>query len=475
MNYKKEDILGKQCRHITYCVSDDGKDDALFVKEWIYLKDGRAIPNLRMIENMERDFWVVKPGRRTFKDKIQYIKEEDCIKNSCREIDLLRKADLALGGSGFVRTRNELFKSPYLFGCGVKPQSLVKNAYNTKWPEYRARKALAMMGDTETDVLHGTEEIIIGTMCFKEHAILIINRHFFDGTPDEIILEKLRQTIKEELGDILLQRKVKLQIELVNNAGEIAKRMLDFAHFHKPDFVSFWNINFDIKKMIEALEKYGYDIADCFSDPSVPKKYKFFKYREGPAVKTIHDGSTKNLNPEQRWHVAECPATFFFIDGMTLYYRLRMAAGLEEGYSLDAVLDRNLNITKLKMEELSHLTGIDWHKEMQAKHKYVYCAYGLFDGISTEMLDEETNDIAIKLPAQSSNSDFTDFKSDPRKTADDMHYHALKHGYVMGVVDGDVRDENDKHVVDVFDWIVTLDAYMSYDIGVKTIDLWKEE
>lgn len=474
MKYSKKDIAGKQCRHITYSVSKDGKDDALFIKEWIYLKDGRSIPNLRMIENMERDFWVVKPGRRTFKDKIQYIKQEDCIKNSCREIDLLRKADLALGGSGFVKTRNELFKSPYLFGCGVKPQAIIKNAYNTKWPDYRTHKAKAMMGDTETDVLHGTEDIIIGTMCFKENAILLIDRHFFDGTPDTIILERLQTTIKEELGDILLQRKVKLEIQLVDNAGAVAKGMLDFAHKHKPDFVSFWNINFDIKKILNALEKYGYDVDDCFSDPSVPKKYRFFRYKEGPTVKTIHDGSTKNLNPEQRWHVVECPASFFFIDGMTLYYRLRMAAGLEEGYSLDSVLDRNLKISKLKVDEVSHLTGIDWHKEMQANYKYKYCAYGLFDGISTEMLDEETNDISIKLPAQCSNSDFTDFKSSTRKTADDMHFHALKLGFVLGVTSGDMRDENDKFVVDIFDWIVTLDAYMSYDIGTPVVDLWRE-
>lgn len=471
MKFKPDEILGKQCRHVTYAVSKDKKDDAVFIKEWIYLKDGRAVPSLRMIENMERDFWVVKKARRTFKDKIQYISTEDCNKESCREIDLLRRADLALGGSGFVRTRNELFKSPYLFGCGVKPQSLIKNAYNNKWPDFRTRKALAMMGDTETDVLKGTEEIIIGCMTFKEHARMTIVRDFFDGTPDEIILQRIKLKLTQHLDQVLKDRGIALEILLVDNAGEVAKSMLDFAHRHKPDFVSFWNINFDIKKMIQALEKYGFNIDDVFSDPSVPEKYRFFKYKEGPSTKTLHDGTTKNLNPEQRWHVAECPATFFFIDGMTLYYRLRMAAGLEEGYSLDAVLDRNLNLTKLKLEELKHLTGIDWHKEMQKNYKYDYCAYALFDPISTEILDEETNDIAIKLPAQCSNSDFTDFKSDPKKTADDMHYHALKHGYVMGVVDGDIRDHNDEYVVNVFDWIVTLDAFMSYDIAIKPVDL----
>lgn len=474
MALRDEDIVGKQCRHVTYAVSKDKKSDALFIKEWLYYKDGTAKPNLRMIENMERDFYVVKPARRNYKDKIQYIAIDDCNRHSCREMDLLRKADLALGGSGFVKTKQQLFKSPYLFGCGVKPQSLIKNAYNEKWPDYRSKKAVVAMADTETDVLNGTGDIIIACLTCKEKAVLLIDRNFFNGTPDSVILERLQIKMKELLGDILLQRNMLVITRLYNNAGEITKALLDFAHEWKPDFVSFWNINFDINKMIQALNKFNYNIDDCFSDPSVPEKYRFFKYKEGSAVKRIHDGSEKNLNPEQRWHIAECPASFFLIDGMTLYYRLRMAAGMEEGYSLDAVLDRNLKISKLKIDEINHLTGIDWHKEMQANYKYEYCVYNLFDGISTELLDEQTNDISVKLPAQCQNSDFTDFKSGPTKTADDMHYHALRHGYVMGVIDGDIRDHNDEFVVDADDWIITLPSFMSYGLGIQTLDTEEE-
>lgn len=471
MSNKKE-LVGKQCRHITYVKSKDQQSDALFVKEWLYYKDGSKKPNLKMIENMERDFYVVKPARRTFKDKVQYVPIEDCIKHSCREMDLLRKADLALGGSGFVKTKEQLFKSPYLFGCGVKPQSLVKNAYATKWPEYRSNKALVAMADTETDVVNGTGDIIIACLTCKEQGFLMVDRNFFNGTPDSVIIERLKLKMKELISDVLIERNMVVHIELFNNAGEISKALLDHAHKLQPDFLSFWNINFDINKILNAFDKFGYSPEECFSDPRVPDKYKFFKYREGAATKRIHDGSEKNLNPEQRWHIAECPATFFLIDGMTLYYRLRMAAGMEEGYSLDAVLERNLkNVSKLKIDEISHLTGIDWHKEMQTKYKYEYCIYALNDGIAPEKLDEQTNDISVKLPAQCQNSDYTDFKSGPSKIADDMHYHALRKGYVMGVTSGDIRDENDSFVIDPDDWIITLPSYMSYGLGIDVLNV----
>lgn len=40
---------------------------------------------------------------------------------TCRKMDLLRRADLALGGNGYIPHRRMLFQSPYLYGCEVKP------------------------------------------------------------------------------------------------------------------------------------------------------------------------------------------------------------------------------------------------------------------------------------------------------------------------------------------------------------------
>lgn len=478
ISYPEDEISGKECMHITYAISKDGKDDALFVKEYIHLKNGDVVPNLKMIENLERSFWITKPARRDHKDKLQWEHIDNCTEHRCREVELLRKADLALGNSGYVNRKQQLFKSPYLWGCGVKPQCNVKYAYTNTYPDTKSRLARVGVIDTETDVLNGTGEIIMGAFTFKERALLTVTRDFFGNAPDEVIEQRFRAKLKEllgnddnkEIGNILKKRNMTVEFQLEDNAGGCTKAMLDKAHEWKPDFISFWNMNFDIKKMTEGLTKYGYNLDNCFSDPNIPEKYRFFKYREGKSIKVTHDGKSTSINPEQRWHVAECPATFFFIDGMTLYWRLRIAAGMEEGYGLDAVLQRNLNIGKLGIPETAHLTGIDLHKAMQSNYKYEYAVYCLFDSISTEMLDEETGDVAVKLPAMCKYSDFTDFKSGPTRIADEMHFHCLENNHVIGVTDGDIRDDNDQFVLKSSDWIITLPAYMGHNLGLDFVE-----
>ena len=469
-NINPDDIAGKECMHITYTPSRDGKDDALIIKEYIHLKSGEIIPNLKILENQDRSFWVTKTGRRDHIDKLQWEKIEDTTEHRCRQVDLIRKADLALGNSGYCPTTRLLFKSPYLYGCGVKPQCNIKYAYLNTYPDTKSRLARVGVIDTETDVLNGTGEIIIGAFSYKNRAILTATRDFFGNTPDDVIERKLRETVELHLGDVMRKRGIKLEIQLEDNAGGCTKAMIDKGHEWEPDFISFWNMDFDITKMTEALTKYHYNLDQVFSDPRVPDKYKFFKYRQGKSIKITHDGKATSINPEQRWHVAECPASFFFIDGMTLYYRLRMAAGMEEGYSLEAVLNRNLDIGKMGIDETAHLTGIDLHKEMQTNYKYEYAAYCLFDSISTELLDEETGDVAVKLPAMCKYSDFTDFKSGPTRIADELHFHCLENGHVVGVTDGDIRDDNDQYVLKSVDWIITLPAYMGHNLGIDFLE-----
>lgn len=463
--------LGKECMHVTYCTSKDGKDDALFVKEYTHYDDGSAVPNLRMIENMERSFWTTKPGRRDHVDKLQWEKIENCDERRCRHIDLLRTADLALGGSGYVKRKQFLFASPYLYGCGVKPQSLVKYAYSKKYPDIKSKLARVAYMDTETEEVRGTKEIIMGVITYKDRAMLAVTREFFGMMDEEVINQKFFTMLKEKIEPTLLARGLSVTLILVDNAGDVTNELFKKAHEWQPDFVAFWNMDFDIGKMLEALEKYGYDASEVFSDPRVPDKYKFFKYVQGKEIKTTHDGKTSSINPEQRWHKAECPATFFLIDAMTLYYRVRMAAGMEDGYSLDAVLERNLNINKLTIPELDHLSGLDWHKAMQRDYKFEYAVYCIFDGISGELLDEHTGDVAVKLPATCKYSDFNDFKSGPTRIADEMHFHCLENGYVIGVIEGDARDENDAHVLKAVDWIITLPAYMgNSNLGLDFVE-----
>lgn len=467
----ESEIKGKECRHISYAIDRDKKHDALFVKEYIHLKNGKIINNFKMIEDLERPFWVTKKGRRDYVTKQQWERIENCDMYTCREMDLVRRADLALGGNGYIPHRRMLFQSPYLYGCEVKPQSIVKNGYIEKYPDSISPLARVAACDTETDVLNGTEDIIIMSLSFKDRAVVAIDRNFFEGTPDTIILERLDVMLHRLLKKYIEERNLKVEFVLVDNCAEAVIEVINRAHSWEPDFIEFWNITFDIEKMITALKKNGYNPEDVFSDPRVPEKYRFFRYRRGELNKTTHDGTTSSINPEAAWHLIECPATFFMQDGMTLYYRLRLSAGRDEaGYSLNATLDRELDITKLEIDETKNLVGLAYHREMQRNYKYEYVIYCLFDSISLELLDEKTGDIAIKFPAQCRNSDYSDFRSGPKKIADNMHFHVLKEGYVFAVSDGDMRDENDKHILVSKDWICTLPSFMTNNIGIDFLE-----
>lgn len=465
----KSKIIGKECRHITYSVTPDKSHDALIVKEWLYCENGEVHPNLRLIEDMERKFWITKPGRRDHAEKQQWEDINNCNEYSCRQLELYKRIDKALGGYGNVKNPQMLLKSPYIYGCGIKPQCLVKFEYNNRYPDFISKSAKVAACDTETNVLDDSGDIIMCTLSFKDKVLFVADRKFYDGDTDAEIERKIREKALELIPEYLEERNITILIRLVDNAGEITKVILDHAHEWQPDFVEFWNMPFDINKMVSGLNKYGYDPKEVFSDPAVPEDYRFFKFKEGSPVKVIHTGEARSINPEARWHIVECPAGFFLVDGMTSYYRLRMGAGNEDSYALDAILEQNLNIKKLKIEEISHLTGIDWHKEMQRNYKYEYSVYNMFDCIALELLDEETSDICVKFPAQSTNSDYTDFKSGPTKIADDLHFHCLKYGKVVGVTDGDIRNDNDHANLVSHDWIITLDASLSQGIGVDFV------
>ena len=69
----KDKIKGLECKHAIYCkANDDSHDDLLVIKENIHTIDGDIIPNLIMIENYPKDFWVTKQGFRKHKEKKEW-------------------------------------------------------------------------------------------------------------------------------------------------------------------------------------------------------------------------------------------------------------------------------------------------------------------------------------------------------------------------------------------------------------------
>lgn len=455
--------IGFEVVRSVYCLAEDKKSDMLFVKGNDWRKDGTVVPVTRMIENFKRPFYVTKPGLRTHNDKREWEKKENLIRYTCPQFDLSYRAALALGRRPDTDYRM-LADSPYLYGSDISTPTLLKYQVQKKYPNCKSpyRTVAALDIEATTDA---RREVLIVTVFYKDRSHLFISEKWLgDSTHAEA---KIREEWKNRV-EPMCKRPTELVIHFVPDGARAVIGAVRLLHELLPDFVSIWNMDYDIPTMMNELDEYGYNKADIMSDPSVPEKYRSYKYIKGKGVK-VKAGKEHPIHPADQWHKPIFPAGWFPVDSMGVYRTIRLASGMEPDYTLDGVLERNLGLHKLKMEGTEHLDGAKWHDHMQMYEKFVYCAYASWDGISTLYLEEKTKDLAVSFPILCDNSEFEQFKSNPSKIVDDMHLYVDERGYVMGSKPRKVEDELDKYVVTLDGWIVTLPAYqMSYS-GYKCI------
>lgn len=464
---KKEDIEGYDCRFATYCKSNTSNNDLLVVKEYVVTKDHKRIPNLRKIENYKREFYVTHESFRNHKQKKEYEEEKRLKKFTCTQAELPSAVARALGMPGIKFPLKQMASSPYLYGTDIHTTSLVKKQYQDRWKSCIGPNSTVAVMDIETDVINGTEEPIAITLSFKERVYTVVSKRWIGSMVDPIA--KIHQAIDTYLADEKKTRNITFEVEMFDNAGACCKAIFDKAHQWMPDIVCYWNINFDLPRIMKTLIQYNYSLEDTFSDPSVPFEYRFFKYIEGPSQKVTQSGKVLPLHWTERWHTVKCPASFYLLDAACVYRRLRLAKGQEPGYSLDAVLQRNIKRTKLKFKELDGVSKLEWHVQMQQRYKAEYVAYNIFDCIGVELLDEKTGDLSQAFAALCELSDYGDFKSNPRRIINDLNYFYREHGKVIASCPPEVVEELDKYVVSMEEWILTLPAHMSDDNGLAII------
>jgi len=410
------------------------------------------------------------PGKQVHKDKRDYELASNLRKFSSTQVELARNIARSLNDwSGGPNPRlRQLSRSPYLYGSDVTPPTLVKAEYREKWPGLFSFNKVAA-GDTETNVFSDDQEIILMSVTYKSKAALFYLKSFVEG--EENVVERTHEITKREIGDVLKERNIDLEVMICDTPGTIVKEALSRLHAWKPDFFTFWNMDFDITKMMEAMEREGIDPADLFSDPSVPPNFRYFEYKKGNTQKVTASGKTMSIAIEDRWNWVTHPAMWQMVDSMPIYRILRVADGKDSSYALDYILDKEGLAKKLKIVDLKNASGLRWHEIMQEKYKIEYGVYNLFDSIALELLDEKTNDLGSNISLHSKNSDYKNFNSQPKRLCDDMHFWHLRQEVpeVIGSSSDQAEDELDKFVIGHSDWVVTLPSYMASPTGIKCV------
>lgn len=464
----KEDIKGFECKHAVYVPAQDGsKSDILFVKESIHLKDGTRVPNVRMIQDFKRDFYITKEGFRNHTDKKEWEDTKKLQKFSTNQNRLIESIGRAFGRPAIKGSLKMVANNPYLYGADITTPTLAKKRYMDEFPDCRSINSVAVL-DIETDVVKGHEEPIYIGATFKDKAVLAVTKEFLGTTLKAE--DKLQQKFDQYLGDVKKERGTNLITLVVDNPAEGVKQVMDHIHSWMPDFLTLWNMDFDIPRMEEVLVKYGYSPADVFSDPKVPNKYRYFKYNQGKSHKVTASDKFMSVHPADRWHTVDCPASFFIIDSMCVYKLLRAANGNEPSYGLDYQLNKHIKRGKLKFEEADQYTGLEWHQFMQKNYKIEYGIYCLFDCIGVELFDEKLRDLAQSISVQCGPSEYKIFNSQPKRLVNDLHFFALDRNKVLASCGKDVKTELDDKVISKKDWIITLPSYLVKTDGLKVVN-----
>lgn len=462
-------LIGIEAKHITYVTDQRGQNkDALFVKEVGHFSDGSRRPRLKRIENYQRSFHVTQPGQQIHKDKRDFEDLANTTEYFTTQIELPRAVASRLNewSHGPNPQLRKLARSPYIYGIDVNTPTLVKADYRARHPGLFSFNSVAA-GDTETNVFSKDEEIILMSVTCKTKAILLYLKAFVEDEED--VIERTRAMSQQYLGALLEERHIELDIRICDTPGEIVKLALQCLHAWKPDFFTFWNMDFDIRKMTEALERENISLADVFSDPGVPPWFRYFHYKQGATQKVTASGKTMSVAIEDRWNWVTHPAQFQIVDSMTIYRNLRVADGKDSSYKLDYILEKEGLPKKLKIIDLKGEGTLRWHEIMQTKHKIEYGVYNLYDSIALELLDEKTKDLASNISLHSKNSDYKHFNSQPKRLCDDMHFWHLRRGEVIGSSSDQAEDELDKLVVGHDGWIVTLPSYMMTPTGLNCV------
>ena len=504
--------IGTQCRNVLYFQNAPAKNavhverienkevDLHLVKLTDYFDDGTMERKIKLVKDFNKTFWVCNPRNRNHKQKKERFLISDCEEIRTPRKNMLNEALRSLGIKNFGQRISpaDILRGPYVYGTDLSSSAELKYKYNhSELAEKTQKLADVAAFDVETNIRNRDkwEWTEIATVSIKDTVVTVVDINFlrdkFPNMTPELALSQLQHYDEIYLGEINRERNIKQEFYIVNSEIEIFQKIFERIHEIKPDFIDAWNMDYDVRRLIDACKRANVKVSDIVSDPSIPPEFRFFEYNPGKENGMSKRGIWKNLANFEKWPMVNAPSSFVFVDSMCYYYNSRKHKGKLPKYTLDFILGeefpdeitegmsekeiekrkKNSRIRKLKFDESKHLVGtVDWHVFMQTHYPFEYIIYNKFDCIALEYLDEQTMDISHSLVSACENSDYKDFESEPKRLANDMHWFNLERGYAYGTGGENNAIPLDDELIGRDDWIITLRADLLIAKGINLFD-----
>ena len=125
------EVVARECKFVTHIRANENRPDIHLIKERIYFSDGTSKPNLRILENYKRPFYITKEPYRNHKQKKEH---ESLIKVNeywSTQSELVKEASKRLGIISRNPTYRDVALSPYIYGTDIDSRVFLKYQYRT--------------------------------------------------------------------------------------------------------------------------------------------------------------------------------------------------------------------------------------------------------------------------------------------------------------------------------------------------------
>lgn len=479
----KDDILGRECKHICYSVDQEKQNDFVLIKEVIHTKDKRQIHNLVMRTNMKRPVYITKKEFRNHRDKKTWEEMDRVQRYDTTDLNMCNTIQMALGASfpNPSRRIKDVCKSPYVYWADLTLPTYLRYKYQKKYPNVSSFNRLAIF-DIETNEYEGTKEAMITSFICEDEIHISYPEYFakrIDPVDHErIVTETCRRLIskvpfiskedknKIEYKDLIKDYKFKFHVYPSAGAGIAA--MFHDLHRMLPDFLVAWNISFDMTKLIEILKKDKIPLEDVLCHPDVPKQFRNVRWVPDQASKKT-ESKKLTKSPAEQWHRLYTQASWYLVDAMSVFKKLRTHEGNRPNYKLSTTLKTEVGVGKLDIPGLDYEDNLDWHIKAQKDFPAEYVAYNVMDNLLIKLLDDKNKDLASAISVLSQTSQYDIFPSIPKRICDAFTFFLLEHNKVIGSVGADIRDDFDDEIISTVGWIVTLQGAMNSEEGLRCL------
>jgi hypothetical protein len=383
-----------QLLHSTYwCAKDKSEDCVNAILKNVETNEVK----LELIKNPKRQIGITKKGLQpTLNSKKIYEDFDNLDIYTIHNKDLRDELQKKLKGHNYGYTSlKQLMNTPFVFGADIDINVLIKQHYLNNCDKPITSFRVGGF-DIETSVTGGKEIIAVTYVSPELKVYTAVLESFIKTTSigeintyfDKCILEfqnKVNPETKviiDKLKNETIPGGIEFTITSHKTEVDLLKWIFTCIHKDKPEFISIWNMGFDIPYVLDRLSVHNTFPHKILCHPEVPYKYRVCKYKPDRNPNVSHF--------THKWDVFELSGYSQFYDSMCLYSRLRQHDGIEDSYKLQHIAEKIVGTGKLEHDNAGHYL-------MQTTKQKEYVVYNVIDSLIITLLEKRVNDISSMM------------------------------------------------------------------------------